>query len=87
MEKNNNVVNEFIESLRTVVPFYGFASSAIELIFIKYMSNYTKITSEEDFKTILSYKNMFIEKKYNRININFIFKSFRNIRKNICPSF
>ena len=79
MEKNNNVVNEFIESLRNAVPFYGFTSSAIELIFIKYMSNYTKITSEEDFKTILSYKNMFIEKKYNP---NLVKDVFKMIEKN-----
>lgn len=74
MDKINNKINEFIERLRMVVPFYGFTSHAIELIFIKYMSNYTRISSEDDFKTILAFKNMFIEKKYNPSLVNDVLK-------------
>lgn len=58
------LVWEFADRLRNVIPFYGFSSSAIELIFIKYMSDYSDIDNPKDFKTIIDYKNMFINKKF-----------------------
>lgn len=54
----------FADRLRTVVPFYGFSSSAIELIFMKYMTEFTDVTSPEEFKALMNYKNMFISRKF-----------------------
>ncbi len=61
---NEQVVWKFADRLRTVVPFYGFSSSSIELIFMKYMSEYSDVDSPEEFKVLMLYKNMFINRKF-----------------------
>ncbi len=67
------VIWSFADRLRTVVPFYGFSSSAIELLFMKYMSEYTEVNLPEEFKTIMNYKNMFINRKFDASLVNEVF--------------
>ena len=54
----------FANRLRGVVPFYGFSSTAIELVFMKYMSEFEDVYLPKQFKTLMSYKNMFISKTF-----------------------
>lgn len=64
VNKNEQLVWNFANRLRTVIPFYGFSISAVELIFMKYMSEFEDVYSPEQFKTLMAYKNMFISKKF-----------------------
>ena len=66
-EIKEQIVWKFADKLRPVIPFYGFSSSAIELIFIKYLSN---ISFQEE------YKNMFLSKK---LDINLINKTLKSV--------
>ena len=59
MEYNNkNDVYEFLTDLRACIPFYGFSSSVIELLFMKYMADFEYVNSPEEFKILMDYKNM-----------------------------
>lgn len=53
------------DRLRRVIPFYGFAKSAIQLIFMKYMTEFNNANSNEDFKVLMDYQRMFISKEFN----------------------
>lgn len=57
---------EFAGKLRQVLPYYGFTTNAIYLIFLKYLSNYKNVKTQEQFETLMSFKNMFINKTYSK---------------------
>lgn len=61
---NEQMVWNFANRLRAVIPFYGFSSHAIELIFMKYMSQFGDVYLPEQFKTLMAYKDMFIAKTF-----------------------
>lgn len=85
-EIKEKVIWEFADRLRLVVPFYGFSSNAIELIFMKYMSDYSDVSSPEEFKTLMSYKDMFIIRKFDIKCVTNIFRmveSKYNIEQNL----
>ena len=73
-EKKKQNYFDFILRIREFVPFYGFSSIAIELVFLKYMSEYTEVDSPEEFKTIMNFKNMFINKKFVISLVNDVFR-------------
>ena len=73
-EIKEKVIWDFADRLRSVIPFYGFSSNAIELIFMKYMSEYSEVTLPSDFKTLMAYKNMFINRKFDVEVVATVFK-------------
>lgn len=88
-EIKEQVIWEFADKLRLVVPFYGFSSSAIELIFMKYMSDYSDVSSPEEFKTLMDYKNMFIIRKFDIKCMTDVFRMIEgkyNIEQNLLDS-
>lgn len=65
MEANNKqIVLGLADRLRSVVPFYGFSANAIKLIFMKYLSQIDEAYSVNDFKPLMAYKNIFINKTF-----------------------
>lgn len=72
LEKENSV-RQFAFRLRTVVPFFGFASYAIKLLFLKYMSDFHSTSSDDDFRAMLAYKNMFTSKEFNANIASYVF--------------
>lgn len=56
----------FAEKLRQVVSNYGFTTNAIHLIFLKYLTEYDNVKTPEQFKILMSFKNMFIDKTFSK---------------------
>ena len=86
MEENRSLtIWKFANNFRDIIPVYGYSSSFIELIFMKYISEYTDITLPEEFKTIMNYKNMFISRKF---DVDIVKEVFRMIERkfNIEPN-
>lgn len=60
---NEKDIWNFFDSLRSNIPFYGFASFCIRLLFMKFMLQFNETSEKEDFKTLGQYKDMFLSKK------------------------
>lgn len=81
MINKEQVLWNFANRLRGVVPFYGFSSTAIELIFMKYMSEFEDVYSPDQFKSLMAYKNMFISKKFDPEAVSDVFGIAEDIFK------
>lgn len=74
MEANNKqIVLGLADRLRSVIPFYGFSGNAIKLIFMKYLSQIDEAYSVADFKPLMAYKNMFINKIFDEQTVCDVF--------------
>ena len=60
---NEKDIWNFFDNLRSNVPFYGFASFCVRLLFMKFMFQFEETSKKEDFKTLVQYMNMFASKK------------------------
>ena len=63
---NEKDIWNFFDSLRSYVPFYGFASFCVRLLFMKFMLQFKETSEKEDFKTLVQYIKMFASKKFDR---------------------
>ena len=81
MINKEQVLWNFANRLRAVVPFYGFSSTAIDLIFMKYMSEFEDVYSPDQFKSLMAYKNMFISKKFDPEAVSGVFGIAEDIFK------
>lgn len=57
---------EFAKKLNIIVGYYGLTSSAIHLMFMKYLCNFDNVKTPEEFKSLMSYKNMFLNKTFSK---------------------
>ena len=71
---NEQMVWNFANRLRAVVPFYGFSSNAVQLVFMKYMSEFEDVYSPEQFKALMNYKNMFISRTFDPSAVSNVFR-------------
>ena len=78
MDKKEKDVMYFFNKLRAVMPFYGFSASVIQLLFLKYLQNFEDVKTPDQFKILLSYKNMFINKKFDKDVVNSVYKLVEN---------
>lgn len=74
-------VYEFADNLRQVLPYYGFSANAIYLIFMKYVCDFDDAETAEEFKILMSYKNMFITKIFSKEIVEKAFKLIEDIYK------
>jgi type I restriction-modification system DNA methylase subunit len=63
---NKQKVWDFANNLRGIIPFFGFSVRAVELIFMKHISEFTFDDKylQNYFKEFLAYKDMFVEKVF-----------------------